>query len=108
MDAININQGTEIFFVKIASTDNSNVEPVTTEKVYWRMIKDGVNNPTDISDFSQVIGTDPSITKTFAITKIIKGTTEGQLAVHPTDGDGIYDNYGSIYVPVSDFDEPTN
>lgn len=102
--AININQGTEVLFIKVIITDTNGAEPVVTEKVFWRRIKTGVNNPVGTNDFSNVINSVSDPNKTFDISILLHGVTQGEEVVNPiVDGDGIYDNFGSIYVPVSDF-----
>lgn len=101
--AININQGTEVLFIKVIITDTNGAEPVVTEKVLWRRIKKGVNNPVGTNDFSDVINSASDPNKTFDISILLHGVTQGEEVINPTDGDSIYDNFGSMYTPVSDF-----
>lgn len=97
MGKYTIKQGGEIFIIKAGNRAEE-------ERAYLlRIIKNGEDNPFSEAEFSENLPQGEDI----EVTVFLKGVSQIKAEFTPSDkGDAAIDNYGSLYMPIADFDEP--
>jgi len=97
---LKVAQNTRVFIISVDVIDTNTKEDNTSNYKLLRVVKCG-DDPTSEKDFSML---PQSETTKFTVEVFIDGETQVDAQFTPIeDADGLIDNYGSVYVRISDF-----
>lgn len=97
-----VNQNTEVLIIEAIFTDPQGQSNST--KLLRTIKANGAGDPVDVNNFPMALASiDPGAS--LSINPLIHGTTQVVAQfTQATSGDGVIDQWGSVYTPISDLD----
>lgn len=99
-DGLKVLQNTELLILTAVVADSVD----TTTHSFLRVVKaNSAGDPVNINDFPMLF---QYLNNGFTvdISVFIHGETQVESYWHPSDGDGLMDGWGSLYIPITDFE----